>query len=152
MVRRCPSSSHQKYVDCCPYQRRANGMSAVGDGVHCAETQCARSCRRRCGRQVTTIVAAESRSTTARSMPDSASVPALKVCSANWYGRVASPKVSANIRARPRDTRRRKVSARDVDPAHRCRLDLVVYGATPLGEALCCDVTLVSPLTREGRP
>ena len=23
---------------------------------------------------------------------------------------------------------------------------------TPLGEALCCDVTLLSPLTREGRP
>ena len=26
-----------------------------GDGVHCAETQCARSCRRRCGRQVTRL-------------------------------------------------------------------------------------------------
>ncbi|OLP88137.1 hypothetical protein AK812_SmicGene30521 [Symbiodinium microadriaticum] len=24
--------------------------------------------------------------------------------------------------------------------------------ATPPGEALCCDVTLVSPVTREGRP
>eukprot|EP00439_Symbiodinium_sp_Y106_P008994 s6778_g1.t1 len=34
----------------------------------------------------------------------------------------------------------------------RRRLDFVVYGATPLGEALCCDVTLVAPLTREGRP
>ena len=45
-----------------------------------------------------------------------------------------------------------RTSARDVDPADRRRLDLVVYGATPLGEALCCDVTLVSPLTREGRP
>ena len=31
-------------------------------------------------------------------------------------------------------------------------LTFVVYGATPLGEALCCDVTLVSPLTREKRP
>ena len=45
-----------------------------------------------------------------------------------------------------------RTSARDVDPADPRRLDLVVYGATPLGEALCCDVTLVSPLTREGRP
>ena len=32
-------------------------------------------------------------------------------------------------------------SARDVDPADRRRLDLVVYGATPLGEALCCVAT-----------
>ena len=39
-----------------------------------------------------------------------------------------------------------------VDPADRRRLDFVAYGATPLGEALCCDVTLVSPLKREGRP
>ena len=31
------------------------------------------------------------------------------------------------------------------------QIDFVVYGATPL-EALCCDVTLVAPLTREGRP
>ena len=38
-----------------------------------------------------------------------------------------------------------------VDPADRRRLDVVAYGATPLGEALCCDVTLVA-LTREGRP
>ena len=29
---------------------------------------------------------------------------------------------------------------------------LVVYGATQGGEALCCDATLVSPLTRAGRP
>ena len=36
-------------------------------------------------------------------------------------------------------------------PAPR-RLDFVAYGATQLGEALCCDVTLVSPLTRDGRP
>ena len=55
------------------------------------------------------MVAAESRSTAARSMPESASVPA-RVCNANWYGRVASSKISANIRARLRDTRRRKVS------------------------------------------
>ena len=46
-----------------------------------------------------------------------------------------------------------RTSARYVDPADRRRLDLiVVYGATPLGEALCCDVMLVSPLTREGQP
>ena len=30
--------------------------------------------------------------------------------------------------------------------------DLVVYGATPTVEALCCDATLVSPLTRTGQP
>eukprot|EP00439_Symbiodinium_sp_Y106_P011468 s11075_g1.t1 len=36
---------------------------------------------------------------------------------------------------------------------HGCTLSLTgPYGATPLGEAPCCDVTLVSPLTREGRP
>ena len=32
------------------------------------------------------------------------------------------------------------------------RLDLVVYGATSWGGALCCDATMVSPLTREGEP
>ena len=32
------------------------------------------------------------------------------------------------------------------------RLDLVIYGATPNGSALCCDATLVSPLTRTGQP
>ena len=31
----------------------------------------------------------------------------------------------------------------------RRRLDLVIYGATPLGEAICCDATLVSPLRRD---
>ena len=45
-----------------------------------------------------------------------------------------------------------RTSAPGVHPADRRRLDFVAYGATPLGEALCCDVTLVSPLTREGRP
>ena len=34
----------------------------------------------------------------------------------------------------------------------RRRLDLVIYGATPNGSALCCDATLVSPLTRRGQP
>ena len=32
----------------------------------------------------------------------------------------------------------------------RRRLDVVIYGAAPNGSALCCDVTLVSPLTRTG--
>lgn len=32
------------------------------------------------------------------------------------------------------------------------RLDMVVHGATPHGEALCCDATLVSPLTRQAMP
>ena len=27
-----------------------------------------------------------------------------------------------------------------------------LYGATRLGEALCCDATLVAPLRRDGRP
>ena len=35
---------------------------------------------------------------------------------------------------------------------NRRRLDLVIYGASPMGGALCCDATLVSPLTRTGRP
>ena len=43
-------------------------------------------------------------------------------------------------------------TAPNVDPADRRRLDLVIYGATPLGGALCCDATLVSPLTRTGQP
>ena len=34
----------------------------------------------------------------------------------------------------------------------RRRLAMVVYGATPLGGALCCDATLVSPLARNGAP
>ena len=34
----------------------------------------------------------------------------------------------------------------------RTRLDLVVYGATPRGGALCCDAILVSPFARTGHP
>ena len=34
----------------------------------------------------------------------------------------------------------------------RRRLDFVLYGATRRGEALCCDVTLVSPLRADGMP
>ena len=41
-------------------------------------------------------------------------------------------------------------TAPNVRSDDRRRLDLVVYGATPLGKALCCDATLVSPLTRTG--
>ena len=43
-------------------------------------------------------------------------------------------------------------SAPDVPSDDRRRLDLVVYGATAHGDALCCDATLVSPLTRTGYP
>ena len=34
----------------------------------------------------------------------------------------------------------------------RRRLDVVIHGATTNGTALCCDATLVSPLTRTGQP
>ena len=34
----------------------------------------------------------------------------------------------------------------------RRRFDLVIYGAMPVGGALCCDTTLVSRLTRTGQP
>ena len=37
-----------------------------------------------------------------------------------------------------------------VDARDRRRLDLVIYGVSSRGEALCCDATLVSPLTRSG--
>ena len=37
-------------------------------------------------------------------------------------------------------------------PDDQRQLDMVVYGVTANGEALCCDATMVSPLTREGRP
>ena len=43
-------------------------------------------------------------------------------------------------------------TAPGVAATDRRRLDFVVYGATPLGGALCCDATLVSPLTRTGTP
>ena len=39
-----------------------------------------------------------------------------------------------------------RTSARGVDPADRRLFDFVAYGGT-LGEALCCDVTLVSFLS-----
>ena len=43
-------------------------------------------------------------------------------------------------------------TAPGVAPGDRRRLDLVIYGATPMGGALCCDATLASPLTRTGQP
>ena len=43
-------------------------------------------------------------------------------------------------------------TAPGVPPGNRRRLKLVIYGATPLGGALCCDATLVSPLARDGTP
>ena len=43
-------------------------------------------------------------------------------------------------------------TAPGVQPQDRRRLDLVVYGATTRGGALCCDVTLVSLPTRTGHP
>ena len=43
-----------------------------------------------------------------------------------------------------------RTPAPGVDPDDRRRLDFVAYSATQLGEALCCDVTLVSPFAREG--
>ena len=45
-----------------------------------------------------------------------------------------------------------RTTAPGVPPEDRRRLDLVVHGATALGVALCCDVTVVSPLTSTGRP
>ena len=43
-------------------------------------------------------------------------------------------------------------TAPNVGAENRRRLDLVVYGATPHGGALCCDATLVSSLTWVGHP
>ena len=43
-------------------------------------------------------------------------------------------------------------TAPGVAPDDRRRLDSVIYGASPMGGALCCDATLVSPLTRTGQP
>ena len=43
-------------------------------------------------------------------------------------------------------------SAPGVPTSDRRRLDLVVYGASPLGLALCCDATLVSPITGTSTP
>ena len=45
-----------------------------------------------------------------------------------------------------------RTTAPGVGEDDRRRLDLVVYGATRHGFALCCDVTLVSPLRANGSP
>jgi len=41
-------------------------------------------------------------------------------------------------------------TAPNVPVGDRRRLDMVVYGASPRGEALCCDATVVAPLRRDG--
>ena len=41
-------------------------------------------------------------------------------------------------------------TAPGIAPDDHWRLDLVIYGAAPLGGAFGCDATLVSPLTRAG--
>ena len=43
-------------------------------------------------------------------------------------------------------------TAPHVEPTDRRRLDLLIYGATPNRIALCCNATLVWPLTRTGQP
>ena len=43
-------------------------------------------------------------------------------------------------------------TAPGVGAEDRHRFDFVVYGAMRHGGALCCDATLVSPLTRTGHP
>jgi len=43
-------------------------------------------------------------------------------------------------------------TAPNVPVGDRRRLDMVVYGASARGEALCCDATVVSPLRRNGLP
>ena len=65
------------------------------------------------------------------------------------FVQVAREAVGAEGRVVPQQWLAR-TTAPGVAPADRRRLDLVVYGATPGGEALCCDATLA--LTRAGRP
>ena len=38
------------------------------------------------------------------------------------------------------------------NPSDQRQLDMVAYGITRQGIALCCDATMVSPLDRQGRP
>ena len=65
--------------------------------------------------------------------------------------RVAREAVAAEGRVVPQQWLA-QTTAPGVAPADRRRLDLVIYGASRRGEALCCDVTLVSPLRTNGRP
>ena len=60
--------------------------------------------------------------------------------------RVAREAVAAEGRVVPQQSLA-QTTAPGVAPDDRRRLDLVIYGASGRGEALCCDVTLVSPLT-----
>ena len=46
----------------------------------------------------------------------------------------------------------RDTSVAGIAPSDRRQLDLVVYGLTRDGTALCCDATVVSPLRRDGSP
>ena len=65
-----------------------------------------------------------------------------------WHVRPSEPKVrSCRGSGSPAHTTATGVQAND-----RSRLDLVVYGATANTGELCCDATMVSPLTRTGHP
>ena len=57
-------------------------------------------------------------------------------CGARWAN--CSPTMATTALGVPSNDRR--------------RLDVVAYGAAPCGGAMCCDATLVSPLTRAGKP
>ena len=46
----------------------------------------------------------------------------------------------------------RDTNAASLPPDDRRQLDLVAYGLTQNGAALCCDATVVSPLSRAGQP
>ena len=73
-----------------------------------------------------------------------------KILERTWV-RVAREAVGADGQVVPQQWLAH-TTAPNVVPADRRRLDLVIYGATPLGGAPCCYATLVSPLTRTGQP
>ena len=73
-----------------------------------------------------------------------------KVVERAWV-RVAREAVGAEGQVVPQQWLAHTTAA-GVPADDRRRLDLVVYGATANGGALCCDATLVSPLTRTGHP
>ncbi|CAE7256258.1 ccdc135 [Symbiodinium natans] len=74
-------------------------------------------------------------------------------CPALRIGRSAASSTSVGQRAYGQPLRGAGAAcARRLDgraPDDRRRLDLVIYGAAQLGGVLCCDATLVSPLTRD---
>ena len=43
-------------------------------------------------------------------------------------------------------------TAPNMNADDRRRMDLVIYGASPLGHVWCCDATMVSPLRGDGTP